>query len=65
MIRSAFAVLIPHAGRAAGRAPTGPARLAGPRMTPFPLLPPDRPAEAGLAADAFRGAADGPPRPVV
>ncbi|OUC96189.1 hypothetical protein CA984_15800 [Streptosporangium minutum] len=65
MTRPAFAVLIPHAGRAAGRAPTGPARSARSGMTPFTLLTPDRPAEAGPVADAFRGAAAGLPRPVV
>lgn len=65
MTRTASAVLIPHAGRAAGRAPTDPARPARPGMTPFTLLPPDRPAAAGPVADAFRGAAAGPPRPVV
>jgi hypothetical protein len=75
MARPVFAVLIPHAGRAAGRAPTAPARLTVLRMIPFEQavrratrgsdVVVSRPAEAGPVANAFRRAAAGLPRLVV
>ncbi|MER5422104.1 hypothetical protein [Streptosporangium roseum] len=65
MTRPACAVLILHGGRAAGRAPTAPARLTVLRMIPVALLSLDRPAAPGPVVNAFRRAAAGLPRLVV